>query len=357
MSPRPDDSSRWESPIKESLSNRRKIRTEPERILDAPGLKNDYYINVLDWSAYNVITVGLNNKAYTWEEKTGNVTEILAVPWPDHISCISFSPCGKHLAIGSEQGLLQIFDFIGKERKTRYIYKELDGVSSLGWNKHGLLARGDRNGAIKIYQLKQNGVKEVHSWKAPHIQRIVALKFSPDGRTLASGGNDNLVCLWDMAHMTDGPRKVLKEHTSAVRAMAWCPWETNVLATGGGLGDKTIKIFNTITGKCLHKVQTESQVCALVWSRAYRELLSSHASANEQLVIWSYPSMKKVTTMFGHLSRPLFVALSPDGQTVVTGAGDENLRFWKCFETKKGQKMLKCPSAALLEDPMPNIFR
>ena len=87
--------------------------------------------------------------------------------------------------------------------------------------------------------------------------------------------------------------------------------------------------------------------------------------------------MTKKATLVGHTYRPLFMALSPDGQTVVTGAGDENLRvsvnpfksaresrsnavrgqFWKCFETKPGQKMLKCPSAMLLEQPVPNVLR
>ena len=41
--------------------------------------------------------------------------------------------------------------------------------------------------------------------------------------------------------------------------------------------------------------------------------------------------MKKVTTLTGHSMRVLYLAMSPDGENIVTGAGDETLRFWKVF--------------------------
>lgn len=41
--------------------------------------------------------------------------------------------------------------------------------------------------------------------------------------------------------------------------------------------------------------------------------------------------MSKVITLTGHTYRVLYLALSPDGQTIVTGAGDETLRFWNVF--------------------------
>lgn len=41
--------------------------------------------------------------------------------------------------------------------------------------------------------------------------------------------------------------------------------------------------------------------------------------------------MKKVATLIGHSHRVLYLATSPDGSTIVTGAGDETLRFWNVF--------------------------
>ena len=45
--------------------------------------------------------------------------------------------------------------------------------------------------------------------------------------------------------------------------------------------------------------------------------------------------MKKLAVLTGHTYRVLYLAMSPDGQTLVTGAGDETLRFWKVFPPKK----------------------
>jgi cell division cycle 20-like protein 1 (cofactor of APC complex) len=41
-----------------------------------------------------------------------------------------------------------------------------------------------------------------------------------------------------------------------------------------------------------------------------------------------------MTTLTGHTSRVLFLAMNPSGETIVTGAGDETLRFWSVFPGK-----------------------
>lgn len=38
-----------------------------------------------------------------------------------------------------------------------------------------------------------------------------------------------------------------------------------------------------------------------------------------------------VASLTGHMNRVLYLAMSPDGETIVTGAGDETLRFWNAF--------------------------
>lgn len=63
--------------------------------------------------------------------------------------------------------------------------------------------------------------------------------------------------------------------------------------------------------------------------------------------------MEKVATLTGHTYRVLYLAMSPDGSTIVTGAGDETLRFWNVFpnrtETagKKAQSHLNTESIML----------
>jgi cell division cycle protein 20 (cofactor of APC complex) len=100
------------------------------------------------------------------------------------------------------------------------------------------------------------------------------------------------------------------------------------LASGGGIDDKTIKLWNVQTGALLDSVFTGSQVTSLQWSKLYPELLSSHGYPGNQLMLWKYPKMTKMQTFQAHRGRILHMAMSPDGRTAVTAGVDEVLSFW-----------------------------
>jgi cell division cycle protein 20 (cofactor of APC complex) len=121
-----------------------------------------------------------------------------------------------------------------------------------------------------------------------------------------------------------------------VKALAWCPFERRILASGGGSNDPSIKIWNTDSGILNNSINTESQICSLIWNRHDKELVSSHGVPNYQISVWNYPSLKHIGDLTGHTSKVLHMASSPDGTTVVSGAGgtDETLRFWQLFENK-----------------------
>jgi cell division cycle protein 20 (cofactor of APC complex) len=133
------------------------------------------------------------------------------------------------------------------------------------------------------------------------------------------------------------------DHQAAVKSLvAWSPHERNLLATGGGTADRTIKFWNSRTGALLNSIDTESQVCALQWNPHEKEILSSHGFARNQLCLWKYPSMVKIKELEGHTARVLHMACSPNGGTVVSAAADETLRFWDVFappsKTKESRK-------------------
>lgn len=75
-------------------------------------------------------------------------------------------------------------------------------------------------------------------------------------------------------------------------------------------------------------------MCNLAWSENVNELVSTHGYSQNQIVVWSYPTMNQIATLTGHSMRVLYLAVSPDGQTIITGAGDETLRMWNVFPPK-----------------------
>jgi len=51
--------------------------------------------------------------------------------------------------------------------------------------------------------------------------------------------------------LINSPRHIFSDHRAAVKALAWCPWQRHLLASGGGSRDQTIKFWNTDSGQLL----------------------------------------------------------------------------------------------------------
>jgi len=305
------------------------IPTTPERILDAPELLNDFYLNVLDWSSHNVLAVGLGQAVYLWNAATGSIDQLCETEIPgDFITSVSWAASGVHLAIGTTEKQVQIWD-VDAKKQLRSFNEHISRVTALSWNGHTLTSAG-RDTKINNHDVR---VRDhlLSTWNY-HTQEICGLRWSPDGTQLASGGNDNLVCIWDRDSSQGTPQHVFTEHTAAVKALAWSPHQRSLLATGGGTSDRHIRFWNTITGTCLNAIDTKSQVCGLIWNPHEKEILSSHGYSQNQLTLWKYPSMTPMIELTGHTARILHTALSPNGTVVCSAAGDETLRFWKVFE-------------------------
>nr|VDD40843.1 unnamed protein product [Brassica oleracea] len=316
-----------------SVKPRRYIPQTSERTLDAPDIVDDFYLNLLDWGSANVLAIALGHTVYLWDASTGSTSELVTIDEEKGpVTSINWAPDGRHVAVGLNNSEVQLWDS-GSNRQLRTLKGcHQSRVGSLAWNNH-ILTTGGMDGQIVNNDVRiRSHVVETYRG---HTQEVCGLKWSGSGQQLASGGNDNVVHIWDRSVASSNSTTQwlhrLEEHTSAVKALAWCPFQANLLATGGGGGDRTIKFWNTHTGACLNSVDTGSQVCSLLWSKNERELLSSHGFTQNQLTLWKYPSMVKMAELTGHTSRVLYMAQSPDGCTVASAAGDETLRFWNVF--------------------------
>lgn len=303
----------------------RAVPSQPERILDAPDLVDDYYLNLMDWGSTNSLAIALSQTVYLWNASGGDIQQLLATENESYVTSVNWAGDGRHIAVGFSNNNCQIWD-AERLRPIRNLGGHAARVSSLSWNNH-TLSSGSRDSTIIHHDVRVRD--HIVQTLRGHQQEVCGLKWSPSGSQLASGGNDNMLMIWDARY--DRPTHTLTDHQAAVKALAWCPFQSNLLASGGGTADRTIKFWNTTTGACLNSIDTGSQVCSLQWNRHEKEILSSHGFSQNQLCLWKYPSMAKVAEMNGHTSRVLHLAQSPDGTTVASAAADETLRFWKCF--------------------------
>jgi len=156
-------------------------------------LLDDYYLNLLDWSSQNILAIALDKNVYVWNADSGDVHDFCSTEDDDYVSSLQFTADGSFLAVGTFHGDTQIFD-VEANSKLRTLKGHSSRVSVLSWDKH-IVSSGARDGNIFNHDVRVQNHKVAHL--AGHNAEICGLKWRPDGQLLASGGNDNLVNIWD----------------------------------------------------------------------------------------------------------------------------------------------------------------
>lgn len=251
------------------------------------------------------------------------------------------------LGIGFSNSQVHIRDY-EKNKLVREVDDHWARVSAISWNSHhnGIFSTASKDCEILNYDLRSTRSISV---LRGHSQEVCGLKWSPDGSLLASGGNDNALMIWDL-RKPQTPLHQFREHKAAVKALAWCPWQKNLIVSGGGSEDKSIKFWRVDEGRMVSSHKASSQVCSLLWNPLDKELLSAHGYSQYQLSLWRYPSMDISGEYFGHKDRVLHMSLSPDYTTIVSAGADETLRFWKVFDSSK--ESLNMPTSKSILAPL-----
>lgn len=261
----------------------------------------------MDWSTTNgLLAVGLGPQVYTWRS-TGEVIKVVdvdtddltsapgvsSVRWVEKVSSLPASLLlfslllylkpppsqSDHIAIGKTNGEVAIYD-CRTSQQLRQLTPHSSRVGVLATLPQTLTSgSADRTIVHRDLRARNEVVRVIKG----HKGEVTALKWNSD-RELASGSNDNSVRVFkgfdevsDVAFKqpylyrrrnrcirTQTPiLKLRKAHTAAIKALAWNPHQSGILATGGGTDDQFIRIWNTRTGKLTREIDTGSQVSLL----------------------------------------------------------------------------------------------
>lgn len=251
------------------------------------------------------------------------------------------------MGLGTSTGEVQIWD-CETQRELRTMASHRGAIFAQAWSEH-VVSSGSADCEIHHHDVR---VRDhlVGRLVGVHTGVVCGLAYSDDG-LIASGGNDNVVCIWDTRSGGSTPMRTLREHRAAVKALKFCPWQRHVLATGGGSADRRVCLWNATTGRLMMERDAESQVTGIAWGVQERELVTSHGYSRNQISLWKYPSLSKIVDLEGHAERCLDMAQSPDGAVICSAAADETLRFWKVFSAEK--KAGKCDAR---DDPMTRML-
>lgn len=173
-------------------------------------MDDDYYLNVLDWSKNNVVAVGLGKAIYLWNADNGTI-QALNYNYDDQVASVNWSGDGSYLAVGTTGGDTQIWD-VQSNTRLRTMNGQNCRIGVLSWDKH-LVSSGGRDGSIFHHDVRmaKHTVRQLYG----HSDEVCGLKWRWDGQSLASGGNDNTVNIWDAR--SSEPAHVKRQHTGAIK--------------------------------------------------------------------------------------------------------------------------------------------
>ncbi|ODV93853.1 hypothetical protein PACTADRAFT_26851, partial [Pachysolen tannophilus NRRL Y-2460] len=311
----------------------------PFRVLDAPGLRDDFYSNLVSWSKKTGnIAVALCSNVFIWSQDLGAIP--LAPVENDLITCVSYSN-DDYLVVGTKHGRLILYS--QKEMnviKAYYLHDK--GLCCITWfSDSKTIFTGDEAGEVSCFEIisKNNGEDtRFHKSSAIkyHQQQICGIALSNDSKQLAIGGNDNCCTIWNISNINRPKLKFALPHRAAVKAISFCPWSTSLLATGGGSKDRVIRFWHTNTGTLLDFINTKGQITSLIWSRSKKQIVAtfgfSDSSTPVLLAVYNYPKLYPVVQVPSSLNlRALTGVSSPDGNSICFSANDETIRFYELW--------------------------
>eukprot|EP01017_Pseudomicrothorax_dubius_P000136 TRINITY_DN0_c1227_g1_i1.p1 TRINITY_DN0_c1227_g1~~TRINITY_DN0_c1227_g1_i1.p1 ORF type:complete len:126 (+),score=26.92 TRINITY_DN0_c1227_g1_i1:1-378(+) len=104
---------------------------------------------------------------------------------------------------------------------------------------------------------------------------------------------------------------------------------------GSGTRDTGLRLWNTINGALISEVKTNSQICSIAFSHTVNEIATAHGYSQNDVVIWKAPNLQKMAVFDCFEARVLYLAVSPNGQYLASGAADQTIKLWDVFPVKE----------------------
>lgn len=258
-----------------------------------------------------------------------------------YVTALVYSPDGNLLASGSDDGKVIVRD-PSKPSASPTVLQAGPGLQALAISpdSHYLAAGGGDDSTVYLWDLRQlnqsptllkgdgnsgtslsfskdstmlaaAGRPRIRVWYLPNIQAgpilfqpsresVLAVAFGPDGQTVAEGGTDSVVRMWDLRNLmsTNYKPESFAGHSSPIRSLAYSP-----------------------DGQFL-------------------------ASASEDSTIRLWTANPTPVVLRGHTGGANVVAFTPDGHTLVSGGGDGTVRLWNVQQPDASPTVLSVPDPA-----------
>jgi WD40 repeat protein len=271
-------------------------------------------------------SAGTGRTIRLWNPNTGEELRRL-VGHKDRIRGLSFSPDGKRLASASLDETLCLWDPM-TGRRVR-VLAEKPGASSLAFSRDGKrLASGHQDGTIRVWDPVTG--EEKRRWRGyPYV--VLSLAFSPDGKTLISGGaSDSVVRFWDVS--TGKEWQPFEGHHGGVDGLRFAPDGRTLISVGR---DEQVIWWDLQTRTLRRRFAWQSWGRGAFALSADGNTLVAGGSHDKEVRVWGTRSDKPGRLLGKHEDKLWAVAVSPDGRLAASGGLESTIRIWDTASGKE----------------------
>ena len=251
------------------------------------------------------------------------------------VSAIAYSLDGSVLASASDDKTVRLWDAVNVQHKATLTRHERR-VSAVSFSP------------VDVEMLASASTNKIHLWNAGNglhkytftgTDTVLALSFSPDGKTLASA-IDNRIELWDVVNMQH--KITLTGHKSVVSSLSFSP-DGKTLASAGN--EKSIHLWDVVNMR--HKTTFAGRVsyiyslsfspdgktlASAIWKTNLPGLIlfgfARYKDDSKHVHLWDVNSELHKETLIGHTSDVRAVDFSPDGATLASTGWDGKVLLW-----------------------------
>ncbi len=268
-------------------------------------------VNSLGWVAEgHLATAGDDGMVRLWDVESGTKVRSLEGD-ADYLAGIVVSGSGSRVVAGSASGRIQSWNTLTGEREHAWTGPFLFGLGAIPGTDRILTANTDN--LLRERELATGVV--VREIAGHTTSTTLGVAFSPDGRTVVSGGTEAAIRVWDRA--SGQALRVLEGQAAGTATVAFTPDGQRILSTRGA-PRPVAQLWNAATGELEREFEwtTGWPTCAAL-SRDGTRLVTG--AQHQQVRVWNVATGGLLRTLTGPAAWVTAVAYSPDGTRLASG--------------------------------------